>query len=252
VDVKRISKSILFFLLPGLLLCGCANQTDVASKKMLRLAYGQSFHDVTTTLGKAGVRSFIIRQTNTVFECRIVHIEHTEKLYSLLFQDGVFCSALDAERQKNWSAWKGFDNASPIDFTRLNFFVADFFPPRPLADLNFANSPKTNSASSGIDYEGLGMVLVLGPLFLPVAPIALPFMVISEENDSHWSKAIAGFKTGETEPYVEAHLGKPSKKFTSGNRSVWIYGNRMASLGFEEGKLAWVLYGMDASAYTSH
>jgi len=222
----------------------------LTSNKFRSLSYGQNLHDIENSIGSTGQRSFIIRQTNTVFECRTIYVDDTRKIYSLLFENGVFSSIWDERTQRTpWGHWKGFGNLTDPDFSKLDFFLKDFFPPKPLPEFQFTNPPNPERVPSwGEEHEGLGMMIGLAPFWVPAAPIGLPIMAASMKKDERWYKGINSFKTGESEADVLKILGKPSKKIGNDYHSVWAYSNRMTSLGFENGELVWIL-GLDATGY---
>ena len=241
---------LAWLLMLACFLCGCAsNQTQISSGMLKRLAYGQKMPEVRSELGTTGVRSFLIKQTNTVYECRTIYVKDTRKTYCFLFQDEVFVALNDLAQQRAWGYWPGFNNKASPDFSGMSFFLADFFPPKPLSGFNFTEPPDPKSTHSwwADNGEGMGMMIGLAPFWIPGLPIVASGMAAEQMRESRWIKAFDDLKTGESESQVESQLGKPVRKTGDEQHSVWGYNFMYSSCGFEDGRLVWVLNGFDAS-----
>ena len=241
---------LILLLVLACLFCGCtSNQTQINSDRLKQLAYGQKMPEVRSQLGTTGARSFLIKKTNTVYECRTFYVRDTRKTYCFLFQDGIFVSVNDLAQQRAWGYWPGFRNKASPDFSEMNFFLTDFFPPKPLSDFKFTELPDPKLAHSWWEdnNEGVGMMIGLAPFWIPGLPIIVPIVVRDQIKMGQWIRAFNDLKTGESEAQVESRLGKPARKIGNSMHSVWGFDNVYSCCGFEDGKLVWILNGFDAS-----
>jgi len=117
---------VLPLILIALLFQGCATPPRTTSNTLQKLAYGQTFSDVQKQMGSNVVNCFIIRQTNAVYECKMISVFDTQKSYLLIFKDSVFVSALDAIKERRNSKWRGFASLTEPDFTQVNVLIEDF------------------------------------------------------------------------------------------------------------------------------
>lgn len=195
-------------------------------------------------MGSNVVDCFIIRQTNTVYECKMIYVFDTQKSYLLLFKDSVFVSALDAVEERKNSKWRGFSSLTQPDFTQVNVLIEDFFPPQSLADFQFTNSSNFELAREQEkegEKDGEGMMIGLAPLWIPTSPILLPLMTHDLHKQNELFRKLDSLKTGESEADVIQLFGKPEKVYGPDSESIWVYKNLYGCLGFENGELVWIL-----------
>ena len=231
-------------LLIVVLMAGCASPPRIVSNKLQSLSYGQTFSDVQKQMGSNVVACFIIRQTNTVYECKMISVFDTQKSYLLLFRDSVFVSVLDAAVERKNSKWRGFSSLDEPDFTQVNVLIEDFFPPPPLADFQFTSSSNIELAREQEregDKEGAGMMIAMAPFWIPTSPVLVPMMIHQNRKQYERFIKLDSLKTGESETDVIQLLGKPEKKYGPENESIWIYKDLYGCLGFENGELVWTL-----------
>jgi hypothetical protein len=242
----KMRSIILLAVIPiALLLQGCATPPRIASNTLQNLAYGQTFSDVQKLMRSNVADCFIIRQTNTVYECKMISVFDTQKSYLLLFKDAVFVSALNAVEERKHSKWIDFSNLSQPDFTQVNVLVEDFFPPPSLTDFQFTNSSNfelANQREKEGEKEGLGMAIGLSPFWIPTAPVWIPLMIHDNSKWQEFYGKLKSLKTGESKAEVIRLLGKPTKIYGSENESIWVVKNMYGCLGFENGELVWILF----------
>ena len=187
--MKMRSIIILAAIPIALLIQGCATPPRITSNEIQNLAYGQTFSDFQKQIGSNAMDCldcFTIRQTNTVFKCKMIDVRDTQKSYLLLFQDGVFVSMFNTATERGKSKWRGFSSLTQPDFKEVNARIESFFPPPMLSTFQFTNSSNLDLARSKQEQddgeaEGIGMAIGLAPIAIAVAPVTLP-IVIYQQN----------------------------------------------------------------------
>ncbi len=241
----KMRSIILLAAIPiALLFQGCATPPRITSNKLQSLAYGETFSDVEKQMGSNVMDCFLIRQTNVLYECKIIMVFDTQKSYLLLFKDGTLISMLDAVDERKNSKWRGFSNLTQPDFAEVNALIEEFFPPPLLSTFQFTNSSNLELAlkqEKEDEDEGIGMAIGLAPFAIAAAPITAPILIYQSGNQTEWFKKLNSLKTGESETNVKQTLGDPKKIFGSQNEEIWAYKNWWGSLGFKNGQLVWIM-----------
>jgi hypothetical protein len=257
----KLRSIIILAAIPiALLFQGCSTPPRITSNELQKLAYEQTFSEFQKQIGTNVMDCldfFTILRTNTVYNCKMISVFDTQKSYLLLFQDGVFVSMFNTAEERRKTKWRGFSSLTQPDFTEVDARIESFFPPPMLSTFQFTNSSNLDLARSkqeqdDSEAEGIVMAIGLAPIAIAVAPVTLPIVIYQQKKQSKWTKHFESLKMGTSETDVKQLLGDPKKIFGSQDESIWVYKNMWGCLGFENGKLVWIMNDYEPNEFLRH